>query len=152
MTSTAIENAIGGSGNDTLSGNNQFNVLTGNDGKDQLSGGVGRDILIGGLGVDTLNGGSADDIFIAGQIQPDLSMAALINIRTAWSSTASFATRISNIRSGVGVSLASLKATINVLDDAATDTLTGATELDWYFKALDEAITDLFVDEAFDSL
>jgi monoamine oxidase len=32
--------------------------------------------------------------------------------------------------------VSSLKATINVLDDAAADTLTGGTELDWYFKAL----------------
>ena len=31
--------------------------------------------------------------------------------------------------------VSSLKATINVLDDAAADTLTGGTELDWYCKA-----------------
>ena len=79
--------------------------------------------------------GSQDDILIAGRMQPDLLTAALIDIRTAWNSTATYATRIANIRAGVGVSLASLKATINVLDDAAADTLTGERELDWYFKA-----------------
>ena len=31
--------------------------------------------------------------------------------------------------------VSSLKATINVLDDAPADTLTGGTELDWYCKA-----------------
>ncbi len=46
--SVAFERAIGGSGNDTLTGNSLANVLTGNAGNDQLLGGVGRDILTGG--------------------------------------------------------------------------------------------------------
>ena len=71
-----FENAIGGSGNDTLAGNSFANVLTGNagndvlvgnSGDDTLSGGNGRDILIGGLGIDTLLGGNDDDILIAGR-------------------------------------------------------------------------------------
>jgi serralysin len=47
-----IENAIGGSGNDTLLGNSASNVLTGNGGNDTLDGGAGADTMIGGLGDD----------------------------------------------------------------------------------------------------
>ena len=48
-----IENAVGGSLNDTLKGNHLNNVL---------SGGAGNDILNGGAGNDTLNGDTGNDI------------------------------------------------------------------------------------------
>jgi serralysin len=47
-----IENAIGGSGNDTIIGNAEANVLNGGDGNDTITGG-GGDSIIGGSGVDT---------------------------------------------------------------------------------------------------
>ena len=50
---TAIENAIGGSGFDTLLGNLLANVLMGNAGNDILNGGSGIDKLYGGSGNDT---------------------------------------------------------------------------------------------------
>jgi len=49
-----IENAIGGSGNDTLTGNDAANTLRGGAGNDRLSGGKGNDILDGGPGTDTV--------------------------------------------------------------------------------------------------
>ncbi|MEZ5897083.1 MAG: M10 family metallopeptidase C-terminal domain-containing protein [Parvularculaceae bacterium] len=48
-----IENATGGSGNDSLLGNAGDNVLLGNDGDDVLMGREGADILKGGAGFDT---------------------------------------------------------------------------------------------------
>ncbi|MBL8907416.1 MAG: M10 family metallopeptidase C-terminal domain-containing protein [Rhizobiales bacterium] len=57
-----IENAIGGSGNDTIIGNDLANRLVGGAGNDRLEGGAGNDILIGGIGSDTLLGGDGDDI------------------------------------------------------------------------------------------
>jgi serralysin len=48
-----IENAIGGSGDDTITGNDIANVLTGNGGADTLTGGAGADALVGGDGTDT---------------------------------------------------------------------------------------------------
>jgi|GEM_PF-3246980 len=51
-----IENAIGGSGNDTLSGNALNNVLNGGAGNDYLYGHDGDDVLIGGAGGDLLSG------------------------------------------------------------------------------------------------
>ena len=76
---TVIEIAIGGAGNDTMSGNGAQNVLTGgggadvldgragddtlfgNDGNDTLSGGAGADLLFGGAGADRFDGGSEND-------------------------------------------------------------------------------------------
>ena len=48
-----IENIIGGSGNDALTGNLLPNVLTGNGGNDRLNGASGNDSLFGGLGDDS---------------------------------------------------------------------------------------------------
>jgi len=59
-----IENAVGGSGNDTLQGNILANALEGNAGDDVISGDGGRDFITGGRGNDTISGGTGnDDIF-----------------------------------------------------------------------------------------
>ena len=47
-----IENANGGSGNDTIVGNVAANTLHGNGGSDTLTGGPGDDVLDGGSGTD----------------------------------------------------------------------------------------------------
>lgn len=59
-----IENAKGGSGNDTILGNQGKNYLIGNGGSDTLKGAAGNDKLAGGTGNDTLTGGKGSDIFI----------------------------------------------------------------------------------------
>jgi serralysin len=56
-----IENATGGSGNDTITGNGAGNTLIGNDGTDTLNGDSGNDTLNGGGGADQLQGGSGTD-------------------------------------------------------------------------------------------
>jgi Matrixin./Peptidase M10 serralysin C terminal. len=48
-----IENAIGGSGNDVLIGNDRDNALYGGAGNDTLYGGAGNNLLDGGDGIDT---------------------------------------------------------------------------------------------------
>ena len=58
-----IENASGGSGNDTLTGNDTNNKLDGGAGNDTLDGGAGNDTLNGGAGNDSLVGGAGDDQF-----------------------------------------------------------------------------------------
>jgi serralysin len=47
-----IENAVGGSGSDRITGNDVANVLTGGRGNDTLIGGLGDDSMVGGLGND----------------------------------------------------------------------------------------------------
>jgi Ca2+-binding RTX toxin-like protein len=49
-----IENVIGGTGNDTLTGDGNANALTGGDGDDILDGLLGSDIFDGGAGNDTV--------------------------------------------------------------------------------------------------
>ena len=60
---TIIENAIGGTGRDTIFGNSANNVLSGITGNDTIGGGSGNDTLTGGSGVDVLTGGSGTDTF-----------------------------------------------------------------------------------------
>ena len=47
-----IENAVGGAGNDKLTGNASANVIDGADGNDTVNGAAGDDTLIGGNGSD----------------------------------------------------------------------------------------------------
>ncbi len=49
-----IENAIGGSGNDTLIGNDRANLLNGGNGNDTIDAGSGNDTVEGGNGIDVL--------------------------------------------------------------------------------------------------
>ncbi len=148
-----IENVIGGSGNDILTGNSMSNVLVGGAGNDALNGGGGRDILIGGLGLDTLRGGDDEDILIAGRTTNDKLFGNLIVLQTEWTSANSYATRISNLRAGVGSPAVSLKAKVNVLNDLGEeDVLIGGNGTDWYFRALDDVITGLVPGEILDVL
>ena len=56
-----IENAVGGSGSDTLIGNTANNRLVGGAGDDSLDGGLGDDTLEGDAGNDSLQGGLGTD-------------------------------------------------------------------------------------------
>lgn len=60
-TRSLIENAVGGSGNDRITGNVADNVLSGKAGNDHLNGGHGDDRLNGGTGHDTLWGSFGND-------------------------------------------------------------------------------------------
>lgn len=58
---TIIENAVGGSGNDTINGNDADNNFRGNAGNDRLESGLGNDLLRGGSGHDLLLGRNGND-------------------------------------------------------------------------------------------
>ena len=160
QTGTEIETVLGTAKNDVIRGNDAANIFVGNAGNDVLEGRLGRDILIGGLGVDSLDGGDGDDILIAGRTTSDGIFSNLNAFRTEWTSGNSYATRITNLRTGVGSPVASLKGKVyapnnNVLNDSTSgsvDTMTGGLGDDWFFKALDDVITDLFAGEIFDLL
>ncbi|NWK95250.1 hypothetical protein DM806_06145 [Sphingobium lactosutens] len=61
-----IENATGGTGSDTITGNDANNVLRGNGGSDLINGGYGDDTLYGGDGNDVLDGGYGTDTIYGG--------------------------------------------------------------------------------------
>ena len=61
-----IEGIVGGSGNDTLTGDGVANRLGGSSGNDILTGAGGNDTLNGGNGNDVLEGGSGNDLLNGG--------------------------------------------------------------------------------------
>lgn len=56
-----FQNAIGGAGADSITGNSEDNLLVGGLGQDTLRGGAGDDTLAGGGGNDRLHGGAGSD-------------------------------------------------------------------------------------------
>jgi Ca2+-binding RTX toxin-like protein len=64
--STAIENVIGGSGNDTISGNSSDNYIDGGAGDNTISGGDGNDTLIAGNGGNTIYAGGGENTIALG--------------------------------------------------------------------------------------
>ncbi len=65
-TQSLIENANGGSGNDSIIGNQVANVLNGEAGNDTLQGGSGNDALYGAAGNDVLYGNTGNDKLVGG--------------------------------------------------------------------------------------
>ena len=63
---TNIENILGSSKGDWLTGNERANELVGGTGNDRLDGGTGNDTLSGGAGADTLIGGAGTDTLEGG--------------------------------------------------------------------------------------
>jgi Ca2+-binding RTX toxin-like protein len=59
-----FDDVIGTSGNDTIIGDFQANILNGSSGNDQISASGGNDTLVGGAGADTLTGGTGTNTFI----------------------------------------------------------------------------------------
>ena len=59
---STIEIVIGGTGNDTLTGDTHANVLVGGAGNDALSGGLGADTMTGGAGNDTYTVDNVADV------------------------------------------------------------------------------------------
>jgi serralysin len=88
-TRSMIENAYGGSGNDSILGNDTANTLIGNAGDDFLNGFAGSDALYGGVGNDTLvtisaqvmdGGGGTDTVQMSSTGTFDLTAAAMAGI------------------------------------------------------------------------
>jgi Ca2+-binding RTX toxin-like protein len=75
--SAAIENALGGDGDDTIYGNALRNRLDGGAGSDSITGGGGFDTLVGGEGADRLSAGSGSnaDLLLGGPGDDALSGA-----------------------------------------------------------------------------
>lgn len=150
---TALENVIGGSRNDGLIGNANANFLVGGPGDDLLDGQAGNDLLIGGLGRDQLSGGLNDDVVIAGATTYDGNISALKYLIAEWKSTASYSTRVTRLRSGVGAIKAMLVAKSTVLHDSfVSDIVRGDAGQDWFFCGIEERAIDQVFGEISDRL
>jgi len=135
--SVVIENAIGGAGNDTITGNDLSNRLEGGTGNDILNGGLGNDILNGGLGNDTFVLDSIDDKVLedinAGDdlIQSSVSYTLPSNVEnltlTGSSAITAIGNELNNILTGnLGANILNGGAGNDILKGGlGNDTLTG---------------------------
>ena len=143
---TNVQNVRGGSGNDSLTGNAQGNILMGGPGADTIQGGSGRSILIGGMGADPVTGGAGDDVVIGGYTSYEASTTAndlaLQAILDEWQSGDGYSTRISKIKAGLPGGYKLVWGT-TVRDDGSANTLTGGAGMDWFFKGAKDTISDL---------
>lgn len=111
-----IENAVGGSGNDTIIGNDVANILTGNAGNDSLLGGLGDDVLIGGVGADTLDGGDGIDTASYRDAIAGVSVSLLSGTGSA------------------GIAAGDVLISIERIEGSSYgDTLTGGNNADWLY-------------------
>jgi Ca2+-binding RTX toxin-like protein len=113
-----IENVIGGSLGDTLTGNGLTNVLTGGAGNDTLTGGAGNDTYSFdtdlSLGSDVINeaGGGVDTLHFA----TTTTRAVTVNLGNAASQV---------VNAGLTLTLSANNTIENVIGGALGDTLTG---------------------------
>jgi Ca2+-binding RTX toxin-like protein len=143
----SIENAIGGSGADALIGNSLDNTLMG---------GAGDDRLIGAAGSDSLSGGADNDTYFFG-----LATAAEADQVTEHlnegSDTLNFVSLTTNVALHFGANSvqtvhANRTLRLNSPITFEDDVLTGGGNSDWFFRALDDVITDLVIGELIDVL
>jgi len=120
-----VENVVGGTGDDTLTGDGDANQLNGADGDDLLDGGAGADSLRGGADVDTVDYSArsaavsvdADDVADDGQVVP--------------SEGDNVASDVENVIGGSGDDILGGNASANRLQGGAgLDTLTGGDGTD----------------------
>ena len=126
---SVIENATGGSGNDTLIGNSANNSLTGGAGNDTLTGDAGNDTLDGGSGNDSLLGGLGNDTYIV-----EGTDVVVENLNegtdTIWSGTSYSLINAANVENLALSGSAAVDATGNELDNiiqgnSANNSITG---------------------------
>jgi Ca2+-binding RTX toxin-like protein len=106
-----VENVVGGSGNDALTGDGLANALSGGAGNDTLLGGLGDDVLTGGLGADVLDGGGNVDT----AVYADRNVAVVVALNGGSDVVASVG----------GVAEDTLRNVENLVGGSAADTLTG---------------------------
>jgi Ca2+-binding RTX toxin-like protein len=155
---SGIENATGGSGNDTLIGNSAINVLSGGNGNDILIGGGGndtlnggndQDLLIGGTGSDLIHGNSSDDILIGGttvfanETTQTVNLTALDAILAEWQRTdETYSQRVAHLlgTSTGGLNGSYLLNSSTVFNDGSVDTLFGDAGLDWFLASASDTV------------
>jgi serralysin len=139
-TASLIENAVGGSGNDTISGNAAGNSLNGGGGNDMLFGKAGNDVLTGGAGTNYLDGGAgADSLIGAGGVScasyVDSAAGLTINLLAPSTSTGDAAgDSYSNVHNVLGSSFSDTIVADNAGDrlygGLGNDTIIGGSSAD----------------------
>ena len=87
---TDVENAVGGLGRDTITGNDVDNGINGAKGSDLLFGGGGNDTVLGGSGNDSMFGGTGLDTLVGGKGNDVINGGAGADILTGGAGTDQF--------------------------------------------------------------
>ncbi len=129
-TFVGIENLIGGSAADQLSGDGNANSLDGGAGNDKLVGDAGNDTLIGGVGNDELQGGDGDDLLIGGAGADTIDGGADTDTVSYTASTAGVTVVLDGVTLGkggdaLGDKLSNIE---NVIGSAKDDVIIGSNE------------------------
>jgi len=140
-----IENAIGGSGNDILTGNDADNTLEGGAGNDTMYGWVGNDIFDWDVsrraGADVFYGGAGDDVYVLDNVNDSVIEYAGEGIDTIYSDSYSLVNlpNVENLTAfsdSTDVTFTGNSA-INVLrGSAGNDTLDGGANFDFLHGGL----------------
>jgi Ca2+-binding RTX toxin-like protein len=142
-----IENAIGGSGNDTLIGNSANNSLDGGPGNDIMYGGDGNDTFDWDSskrsGNDTMYGGMGDDVYVLDSTGDSVIEYANEGKDTIWVSFSYSIAALPNIENLYGIGSNSLTLTGNSADnylygDTGDDVLDGGDGLDYAYYYADK--------------
>ena len=153
ITGNAANNLlIGNAGNDTINGNGGNDILLGGEGNDVLQGVSGRNLLIGGTGADLLQGGTEGDLLLSGSSSFEANPAILQALLAEWVSANTYQSRVDHLLGNTGGG-ANGTFTLNsstVTTDADADYLTGNAGQDWFLaNSLQDVLTDKAVDEVF---
>ncbi len=116
--SAAIENAVGGDGNDDITGTLGANKIYGMRGDDTIWTGSGDDLLSGGAGNDTLKGGSGNDVFLFDRA---LNAATNVDLITDWETSSDKIWL--DVSIFTGLALGDLDSVYFTIGAAATDSL-----------------------------
>ena len=136
---TVIENAYGGDGDDTITGNSTANVIYGMRGDDHIDGGDGNDTLYGGAGDDTFDwnvsnrggsdvfyGGVGNDTFVLNSSLDSVIEYAVEGTDTVWVAFSYSLVDLPNVEN-----LSAYGTTgISLTGNAANNTITGASGSD----------------------
>lgn len=125
---------IGGEGNDTMTGGAGAEILLGGGGDDTIRGGKGKDVVFGGDGADNLFGDESSDLLVGFGSTFESELDDMLALHAEWNSARSTVKRLANIQSGGGfMGGRQFGVGATLVDDDATDTLTGGAGGDAFF-------------------
>lgn len=116
-------------------------TLTGGDSDNRLNASA---FTLGPVTLQGGNGDAGDDILMGGTSTYSSNKAAIDAIMAEWKSTNAYAVRVSNLLNGGGLNGTYRLYSATVQNDSgAVDSLTGGSELDWFFESLGDSLKDL---------
>jgi Ca2+-binding RTX toxin-like protein len=140
---SGFENVIGGSANDSLTGDGAANQLAGGAGNDSLTGGNGADTLIGGTGNDTLSGGGDVDTADYRTGTANLSANLATGVATDGLGGMDSLTGVDNLVGGAGNDTLTGDGNGNVLDGSiGNDVLVGGVGSDTLIGGVGNDVAD----------